>query len=440
MHKQDKLMERIASPENLLAAWRSVRGNIPLCRRQRSAGPDGITLVDFEQDLPAQLYTLRHMLLKNRYEPQSPGLISIEKRGGGSRQIAILNIVDRVAQRAAQQVLEPIYEPNFLPCSFGFRPGRSLQDAVYCAQRLREHGYAWVVDGDISNCFDSLDHHFLLQQVGSKTQDARVLDLLQKWLESGMLAYGQPAEKPDLLTQGWKKTSQSLSRGIDWSLRQFNPLRQPYPASEHTFSTEDRLPNDVDVSQGKCEQRNADALFDEYMVDTANERKLLANNALRQMAAGGLVLAVNWARRGLATAGPTALTALKSQTGQEILKRGLLAGGGMLGAAAGVVVASCLVYRKFAARTAGVLQGSPLSPLLANIYLHDFDLSITHSGFRMVRYADDWVILCPDQHSAETAYNQSILALAHIHLKINTAKTHIIPPTERLEWLGEMIT
>jgi retron-type reverse transcriptase len=77
--------------------------------------------------------------------------------------------------------------------------------------------------------------------------------------------------------------------------------------------------------------------------------------------------------------------------------------------------------------------------LLANIYLHSFDLSVTRAGYRLVRFADDWVILCPDQDSAEKAYNQSVVSLAHIHLKVNSEKTHILSPTDPLEWLGEVI-
>jgi len=84
----------------------------------------------------------------------------------------------------------------------------------------------------------------------------------------------------------------------------------------------------------------------------------------------------------------------------------------------------------------GTPQGSVLSPVLANIYLHSFDVSLTRAGYRLVRFADDWVILCPDQASAEIAYNQATISLAKIHLKINAEKTRILIPTEPLEWLG----
>ena len=213
MHTQEKLMESIAAPENLLTAWRTVRGNIPRYRRERSAGPDGVTLAEFERDLPAQLSVLRHLLLKGRYQPQRPGLFSSQKANGGQRQIALLNVADRVAQRAAQQVIEPLYEPAFLPCSFGFRPGRSIQDAVYCARRLRGHGYAWVVDGDIAACFDSLDHRLLMQQVGKRICDERVLELVHKWLGIGILNPGLPTPQPGWWTKStWRYSSRQVSR------------------------------------------------------------------------------------------------------------------------------------------------------------------------------------------------------------------------------------
>jgi len=98
-----------------------------------------------------------------------------------------------------------------------------------------------------------------------------------------------------------------------------------------------------------------------------------------------------------------------------------------------------LVLQRAPAGQAGVMQGSAISPLLANLYLHSFDQSITRSGFRMVRYADDWVILCPDQDGAEKAYKRAEATLARLKLKINPAKTRILAPADPLQWLGQTI-
>lgn len=183
------LMEQLAAPENLLQAWRAVRGNIPKYRRDHSAGPDGVTLTDFEQDLTAQLNILQEALMCERYEPQPPKRFPLSKRGDGSREIAVLTVRDRVAQRAAQQVLEPLWEPRFLPCSFGFRPGRSIDDALSYAHDLRAN-QRWVVDGDIKECFPSLDHDLLMRQVKRRVRDRRVINLVQLWLDVGIMDVG----------------------------------------------------------------------------------------------------------------------------------------------------------------------------------------------------------------------------------------------------------
>lgn len=455
MPAKNDLMDQLAAPENLLAAWRAVRGNIPRYRRQRSAGPDGITLTEFERDLPLQLQTLRHMLLHQRYQPQAPGLFTIAKRSGGTRQIALLNVADRVAQRATQQVIEPLYEPGFLPCNFGFRPGRSIQDAVYCVRRMRSSGYAWVVDGDIAACFDTLDHQLLLRLMQKKVTDPRVLDLLRAWLEVGILEHGLPSEKSGWLEESWRKAGDGLRQGAEWAAnflaRSPEPLDDFYsapmadrfsPRNQAGYSTRYAQPAylDEEMDTHEDESNPGQNGFPVYPVpEEGFSMNQLQQQALREMAAGGLVFGARWARGALAKAGPAALAMLKSPAGRILLKRVLLTGGGALGAAVGVAVTAGLVYRQVAPVPVGVMQGSPLSPLLANVYLDRFDVALTRAGYRLVRYADDWVILCPDQDSAETGYNRATIALSRLRLKLNPGKTRILPPSEPLEWLGVTI-
>ena len=445
MNNEMKLMDQLAAPENLLTAWRTVRGNIPGYRRQRSAGPDGISIAEFERDLPAQLSALRHTLLKGRYQPQAPGLFTVKKRSGGTRQIALLNVTDRVAQRAAQQVIEPLYEPAFLPCSFGFRPGRSIQDAIYCARRVRSAGFRWVVDGDIASCFDSLDHELLLQKVSKRISDGRVVDLLKSWLGIGVLEHGLPAEKPGWLSQGWEKASSGLRQGFDWTLNtlgqnnQYDPYLEARWDRPYAPKKQARMPGGTIEEPETSDEASADD-FQPYQAGVEFERGSLQKRAFQQITASGLILGTGMARQYLPVIGKAAAASLKTSAGREIVKRGLLIGGGTLGAAVGVAASAYFLYRQVGPNSSGILQGSPLSPLLANIYLHSFDISMTRSGYRLVRFADDWVILCPDQEHAESAYNQSVLALANIHLKVNAEKTHILPPTAQLEWLGEVIS
>jgi RNA-directed DNA polymerase len=443
------LMEQLAAPENLLTAWRAVRGNIPSYRRQRSAGPDGVTLTEYERDLPAQLNTLRQLLLSGRYTPQPPGVFTVTKADGNERRLAVLNVSDRVAQRAAQQVIEPLFEPIFLPCSFGFRPRRSIQDAVLCVRQLRQHGYRWTVDGDIANCFDTLDHRLLMRRINQKINDSRVLDLLQKWLESGVLDHGLPQSKalssgsngiPGSLDTLFRRFQQGLPELIN---PQSNVRSDPYMAARY----ESPISNSPDI----ITENTGLPGFPGYPLErtlpggqmparypyTPEEDN--SQRAIRQVAAGGLLLVTGWARNSLSRLGMTALTALQTPAGRQAIKRGLVAGGGVVGAAAGVALSAYFLYRQAVPPTVGVLQGSPLSPLLANVYLHPFDADITGAGHCLVRFADDWVILCPDQGRAEAAYNAAMLSLAKLRLKINPQKTRILTPDENLSWLGETI-
>lgn len=419
----ERLMETIAAPENLLAAWRAVRGNIPGYRRMRAAGPDRVTFEDYERDLPAQLGALRHMLLNGRYRPHPASAVRLPKRGGGEREIAVLTITDRVAQRAAQQVLEPLWESHFLPCSYGYRPGRSTRDAVTAVKALRSQGKRWMVDGDIKACFDTLDHHLLIERVGRRVADARVLRLVESWLSAGLLT-AQPTQPGPF--EAARQAAARVGRGLP---RLDTPrLVPPDPALFIADELDaDDLPGGVDPWADDSGLENLAGL------DQVRQRQ-----AWRQVASNGMVLGASLARPYLRKVGEAALAAMRSPAGRALLLKNSLAalgvGGILAGAAAGVLLLS-----RPSTAAAGVLQGGPLSPLLANIYLHSFDLALTQAGFDLVRFADDWVIACSDQDSAEKAYNQAVRSLARIRLKINPAKTHILTPADPLDWLGSRI-
>lgn len=424
-----KTLELIAAPENLLAAWRSVRGNIPKYRRERAKGPDGVTLAEFEQDLQTQLKVLRGMLLKGRYEPTPPAYFSVPKRGGGQRMLAILPIRDRVAQRATQQILEPMWEPDFLPCSFGFRPGFSLEQAVYHVQDLRIHEHGWVVDGDIASCFDSLDHELLLHQVRLKIKDGRLLSLMQAWLDSGIMQAGPP-QSMDMQQATQIEAAKGLFRkGLDWVVDAVVHRSSPYGGYEYGMYdgpayAEPANPAEINSSR------------DNYLDN-------MGRTAMQQILMSGFLMSVGTLRRHATGLLPKAGAALKtistSPAGRRLLKKSAVATGGLAGLAAAAAVTAYMLNRKAGPSPAGVLQGSPLSPLLANIYMHPFDVNITTAGHELARFADDWVILCPTQEKAEAAYNDAIRVLARLHLKANLEKTRILSPGEKLEWLGAVI-
>jgi hypothetical protein len=141
----------------------------------------------------------------------------------------------------------------------------------------------------------------------------------------------------------------------------------------------------------------------------------------------------------LVKAGSFLKVVVSTPAGRRLLKRNAWAVGGFAGLAAVAAVAAYMMNRKAGPAPLGVLQGSPLSPLLANIYLHPFDVNMLNAGHRLARFADVWVILCPTQEKAESAYNDALRSLGRLHLKVNPAKTRILAPEQELEWLGSII-
>jgi RNA-directed DNA polymerase len=415
----DKLMEQIAAPENLLSAWRAVRGNIPKYRRQKAAGPDGVSMNEFEQELQPQLGALRDMLMRGRYYPVPPARFKLPKRSGGQRVIAVLTVRERVAQRAAQQVLEPLWEPEFLPCSFGFRPGTSIEQAVSYVHEMRQHGERWVVDGDIATCFDSMDHDILMNRVQSKIHDRRVLKLVQNWLDSGLLQSGLPADADPQAAIDAHKRQKFVQDGVGWVLQGVGGEADDYV---------DEYSPDVGVahpySGGFASKRYLGLMARRTLLSTV----MLGSGFIRPQAeklarsAAGIVKGV-----------------VGTPSGRRLLKSGSLAVGGLAGVAAIGAVAAWLLNQRAGPAPVGVLQGSPLSPLMANVYLHPFDEQLTASGYHLARFADDWVITSPGQAQAEHSFNDALRALARIRLKINPQKTKILPPEEKLEWLGVVI-
>lgn len=424
-----KLLELIAAPENLLSAWRSVRGNIPKYRRQRASGPDGVTLTEFERELTAQIKTLRDMLLKGRYQPSPPAYFTIPKRNGRERTLAILCVRDRVAQRATQQVLEPLWEPHFLPCSFGFRPGVSLEQAVTRVQELRASDHGWVVDGDIAACFDTLDHDLLLGFLRHKIRDGRVLQLMQTWLDAGVMQVGPP-QNVNMESATRVETAKSVVRqGFDWALEMLAQQADPYGRFDY-YDSPPMLERDAASPASSYPDREA---------MTAHIRKTALRQALMSGGMYALGLVRSRAAGLLSKAGAAVKSAATSPAGRRILRKNAAAVGGLAGVAAIAAIATYLLNQKVGPSPVGVLQGSPLSPLLANIYLHPFDVNLTSAGHNLARFADDWVILCPNREKAESAYNDALRSLAKLHLKANLEKTRIVPPGEKLEWLGAMI-
>jgi RNA-directed DNA polymerase len=180
------LYNLVCDPAVLLEAWRRVRGN----RGSRSAGVDGQSAyyVETERGVEAFLDDLQADLKARRFQPLPVRERMIPKASGKLRRLGIPTVRDRVVQAALKLVLEPIFEADFKPCSYGFRPKRRAQDAIAEIHFLCSRSYEWVLEGDITACFDEIDHTTLMGRVRRRIGDKRVLDLIKAFLHAGILS------------------------------------------------------------------------------------------------------------------------------------------------------------------------------------------------------------------------------------------------------------
>ena len=190
------LMEQIVERGNLVRALKRVRAN------QGSAGVDGVTVDDLPDYLREHWKGIREQLLTGRYQPSAVRRVEIPKPGGGVRRLGIPTVLDRFIQQAVLQALQPRIDPTFSEHSYGFRPGRSAHQAVRQAQRHVQDGRRWVVDVDLEQFFDRVNHDLLMGRVRTHCADARVLQLIRRFLEAGMMAEGIVSERHEGTPQG----------------------------------------------------------------------------------------------------------------------------------------------------------------------------------------------------------------------------------------------
>jgi len=192
----DDLLTQALARENLARAWKRVKAN------KGSAGVDGRTVHATAQWLKTAWPNIRRQLLDGSYRPSPVRAVGIPKPGGGTRQLGIPTVVDRLIQQALLQVLQPRLDPHFSAHSYGFRPGRSAHGAVLQAQQYVAEGYRVVVDVDLEKFFDRVNHDILMDRLAKRIADTRVLRLIRRYLAAGVMADGLVSPRSEGTPQG----------------------------------------------------------------------------------------------------------------------------------------------------------------------------------------------------------------------------------------------
>ena len=194
--RADDLWEVFLSRDNLARALRRVE------RNDGAPGPDGMATADLRPWLKGHWPEIRASLDAGTYRPAPVRRVTIPKPGGGERELGVPTVLDRFLQQALNQVLSPIFEPGFSDRSHGFRPGRSAHQAVNAARQAIEAGETFVVDVDLDRFFDRVQHDALMARVARRVGDRRVLRLIRRYLDAGVMIAGVKVATAEGTPQG----------------------------------------------------------------------------------------------------------------------------------------------------------------------------------------------------------------------------------------------
>jgi len=192
----NRLMEEVCERGNLKEALRRVKAN------KGSAGVDGMTVGGIADYLKQHWPAIREQLFNGTYEPKPVRRVEIPKPDGGVRKLGIPTVLDRFVQQAVMQVLQRKWDRTFSEHSYGFRPGRSAQQAVAQAQQYIVEGRGWVVDFDLEKFFDRVNHDKLMGQIAKRVEDKRLLKLIRAFLNAGVMENGLVSRSVEGTPQG----------------------------------------------------------------------------------------------------------------------------------------------------------------------------------------------------------------------------------------------
>jgi retron-type reverse transcriptase len=396
------LFQRIVCVPSLYQAWRKVRAN------RGAAGVDAICLQAFESTLEANLCELSRSLQSGSYQPLPARYVVITKEDGRERELGILCVRDRVAQRSTLDAIENLFEPQFLDCNFAFRVGRSVEMAIQRMIAARANGFWWTVESDVQDFFGSIDRRLLLSELDRTIQDANVLGLIKAWLDAGALD-----EDNNFITSSsvWRHGKEAVA-GMRLLLNEtVNQSLDDYVAQQLGASSFNESLYDVNTLQ----------TIDETSFENVREqaRQQSRREGIKRLLQDGALLAIS--QRALIG---------------KFLSLKLLGVGGLAVAAAVLAPKAMNAYRNYFQPQFGTLQGAPLSPLLTNAYMTPFDSALTNEGWRLIRYCDDFVVQCRSEEESQAALISAEKALANRRLQMHTEKTRIIAPNEEFEFLG----
>ncbi|MYA99601.1 hypothetical protein F4X90_07975 [Candidatus Poribacteria bacterium] len=391
------LTAQLYQPETLEGAWRKVRAN------KGGPGSDGVTIQQFEGNLAKHLRQLSRELAEERYYPLPVQKFTMKKANGSTRELSVLALKDRIVQRAVCDLISPIYASKFLDCSFAYRPNRGVPHAIAQVAAIRAEGYEWVVHADIENFFDRMDTDLLMRFLRVSLKEPPIIRLIQMWLDMGGIL--QPPKLPTW-SMHIENTVHHLGEGVEQVI---NQLLHRTPNIGHYSEHQDGL------------------IEDDWAVDESE----IATHAA-PLAHTGKEMLTNLGRDGLLLLLANAKRLWKPVAAKQMLIIAPL----VVAALAAPTVGSLVKARMSRPRKIGIIQGSPLSPLLANIYLHPFDKAMTRAGIRMVRYADDLLLLCRSEGRARHAFQHGEKQLATLKLELNPKKTQIADFNTGIEFLG----